>query len=379
MTYWLEDPYGRPGIIPRIVNTVGGVANLANVINNWGVAKEQSQQETLANKLGMAQKISEMTGQPVPAEGLAPVMEKGGVPWPKVTEESRGQNIAGLLQGGAADMTTEGGKTVTSPVKQQTIMDQAPRVGQYVPIGEGKVPVYSTVGGVLKEIGKLPRNAKIIETDKNFTTIMNDDGTMTKVPGRAIQGKPSTTTFYDPHKNETVTVKGQNVKAMPRDPFAIMDYKEGQIRSRPTTEIDDETGLPMGQQTGKVHYKKGGVAGGNIKVMTESEAKAAGEVPKGTKIIKETDPEYSAARHEATTRVNANLSTSMLPEDQKSQKINELTSQIIQDRAGTKAERKGTAGGGASPPVDKLKEGHATTFSNGQKWTLQNGKPMRIQ
>lgn len=38
-------------------------------------------------------------------------------------------------------------------------------------------------------------------------------------------------------------------------------------------------------------------------------------------------------------------------------------------------------GGGpaASPPISALKEGHQTTFANGQVWTLTNGKPVRVK
>lgn len=31
------------------------------------------------------------------------------------------------------------------------------------------------------------------------------------------------------------------------------------------------------------------------------------------------------------------------------------------------------------PPIDKLKEGQVTTFSNGQKWTMQGGKPVQVK
>jgi hypothetical protein len=30
------------------------------------------------------------------------------------------------------------------------------------------------------------------------------------------------------------------------------------------------------------------------------------------------------------------------------------------------------------PPTGTLKEGHVTTFANGQKWTLQGGKPVQV-
>ncbi len=36
-------------------------------------------------------------------------------------------------------------------------------------------------------------------------------------------------------------------------------------------------------------------------------------------------------------------------------------------------------GGGGSPPVDRLKEGQVTTFANGQKWTLKNGQPAKVE
>lgn len=39
----------------------------------------------------------------------------------------------------------------------------------------------------------------------------------------------------------------------------------------------------------------------------------------------------------------------------------------------------GQQGGGDAPPASALKEGHVTTFGNGQKWMLQGGKPMRVQ
>jgi hypothetical protein len=45
--------------------------------------------------------------------------------------------------------------------------------------------------------------------------------------------------------------------------------------------------------------------------------------------------------------------------------------------SGTTASAPAVAGG--SPPIDKLKEGHVTTFGNGQKWTLKNGQPAQVQ
>ncbi len=38
----------------------------------------------------------------------------------------------------------------------------------------------------------------------------------------------------------------------------------------------------------------------------------------------------------------------------------------------------GKGAAGETPPIESLKEGHVTTFSNGQKWTLKNGKPFKI-
>jgi hypothetical protein len=32
-----------------------------------------------------------------------------------------------------------------------------------------------------------------------------------------------------------------------------------------------------------------------------------------------------------------------------------------------------------TPPVSALKEGQTTTFANGQKWTLQGGKPVQVK
>jgi hypothetical protein len=39
----------------------------------------------------------------------------------------------------------------------------------------------------------------------------------------------------------------------------------------------------------------------------------------------------------------------------------------------------GNAAVASSPPVSALKEGHVTTFKNGQRWTLQNGRPVQVQ
>jgi len=38
----------------------------------------------------------------------------------------------------------------------------------------------------------------------------------------------------------------------------------------------------------------------------------------------------------------------------------------------------GGRGNEGTPPPETLKEGHVTTFDNGQKWTLQGGKPVRV-
>ena len=32
----------------------------------------------------------------------------------------------------------------------------------------------------------------------------------------------------------------------------------------------------------------------------------------------------------------------------------------------------------AAPPASALKEGHITTFKNGQQWILKNGKPEKV-
>jgi len=39
----------------------------------------------------------------------------------------------------------------------------------------------------------------------------------------------------------------------------------------------------------------------------------------------------------------------------------------------------GAAPAAKSPPIDKLTEGHITTFANGQKWKLENGKAVQVQ
>jgi hypothetical protein len=31
------------------------------------------------------------------------------------------------------------------------------------------------------------------------------------------------------------------------------------------------------------------------------------------------------------------------------------------------------------PPISKLREGQVTEFSNGQRWKLQNGKPVKVE
>jgi hypothetical protein len=32
-----------------------------------------------------------------------------------------------------------------------------------------------------------------------------------------------------------------------------------------------------------------------------------------------------------------------------------------------------------APPINMLKEGHITTFDNGQQWLLKNGKPQKVK
>jgi hypothetical protein len=39
----------------------------------------------------------------------------------------------------------------------------------------------------------------------------------------------------------------------------------------------------------------------------------------------------------------------------------------------------GQQGGGDAPPASALKDGHITNFANGQSWTLQGGKPVRVK
>lgn len=41
--------------------------------------------------------------------------------------------------------------------------------------------------------------------------------------------------------------------------------------------------------------------------------------------------------------------------------------------------QQGAQGGGDAPPASALKDGHITNFANGQAWTLQGGKPVRVK
>lgn len=136
--------------------------------------------------------------------------------------------------------------------------------------------------------------------------------------------------------------------------------------------IDPETGLPMGP--GK--FVRPPASQNPVEVLTEDEAKARGTVPKGARIVKNTDPEYTAARHEAATAVNANPRYMNLPDDKRLAKIDDLTNQIIKDRSSAKAGRRAPSmARGAQPPTGAPAGAVDTGKTSGGKrvYELPNG------
>lgn len=161
-------------------------------------------------------------------------------------------------------------------------------------------------------------------------------------------------------------------------------------------EIDDETGLPRvptETYTGKVKFRpnKKTDAQTPVPVMTEDEARAAGTVPKGTRIIKKNDPDYAPSWAQAVQLVNSDLNLANGTEEQKIAAATRLAKQLYAERisgrpaAGGKAPA-GTAQitQGSAPPPAMLKEGFKRAVTNPttgtvEYWTLKNGQAVRVK
>ncbi len=359
-------PY-QPGIIDRvaqIADTLGGIVNLGmGLVNRY---KQQKQQSAL-QPIKVAREL--YPDQPVPIDQAAGKRLESAFPGlklPRTTTESNAMTMGGIWQGMAQSGTPKdaAGRMLTSPQDPKQILREQiqakalasmPEEGEYLPLpgarpktleeavvrslkpGEDPRAIYQTIKGKQNRLYRGPNNA-----------LYNIAGQ------QVVTGEEPTTTFLGPQG--PYTVKGKNVKA---DPYALAATKEGYVRGRPTTIIDDETQLPTGTVTGKVHFQKGKKSG-EVQMLTETQAtdmaKAGKTVPKGTKIIKDT--EYNAARNEAVKRATTDLTTMGNSQAQEEQ-INKLTKQILQERAKGKSARSGS-GTGTIPQTRPAPGGNAT-------------------
>ncbi len=256
---------GSPGIFGNILKGLDAIINVTQAYQGYQAKKqhlEAGEREAALAPLKLQQFIS--PGEPVtPTPEVAERAGKAfGTPWPKVTEEGRVKTMGEYWQSIAKQGTVdERGRAITSPTEpeQQARIAGATRTlatmgqaGGYKPIMPQTQPVYSTAGGVLSRLGELPSHAKIVESDKNFTTLIDETGkVLGRVSGKAMQ----------PKKYETPVEKLEREKKK-------LDYQQGlkkDLEDYKSTEPDPEgTGLRVPKDKNKLV----GLAG-NIEVIAK--------------------------------------------------------------------------------------------------------------
>jgi hypothetical protein len=350
-------PYSTPareGMFTKILQGVNVAMKLGDFYQNWQ-AKSQAQKtgalQGLASQIGLAKAINP-EGTITPTQEMIEQGKKGGFDWPTVTEEGKTGMAAKLLP---APVASTPGNMVTSPtdpaqiardVVQQQGMANLPAVGSPMPIAPTRP---STLEAAM--IKNLPPGT-------DYTSLW-----------KAAHAKNATQYgVYDP-ATKTMQSTG-NVRPTvlhPKETFEEWTAKQGikdanaKDRIRYANEVADTsprnqnyqvgpTGIPEPMGVGKfrnIPTDKGAVQ--DQAVITPEQALQQGSIKKGTRIVTPEDP------------IKKNIRGAM------------------EGTAPPKPAGKEIIDSGGGPPPTALKEGHVTTFKNGQQWQLVNGIATKVK
>ena len=346
----------RSGIFEKMITGANTVLGIANFVKSWqgqNALQENRQLEGIASRVGLGQKIAEMTGQPVSMEGMAPVLEKAKVPWPKVTPEAQAGLQDTAIRG--AGGPTEGFERIGQE-KGRGIAEQ---VAAGAPVG-GLVPITPQAtkvgilgrGGTFKTVTAPPGTKKIMTEPAPATSYgLYDEATKQLIPTGSTR--------------PTVIKKQKTAEDMEAEAAA---KARGRASGTPEVqELDPETGLPVRSFKRKPFFSKKDTS--QVPILTEDQAEKialeGGKVPKGAKILKKGDTEYkiyNQSRNEATRRILGDTKLGMKAGPEQEKAINEMADTIYRTRSSQRGGKKGASGegqqyqlpkGGQMVPVDK--------------------------
>ena len=145
----------RQGTLSKIVDGVNAISGIAGVVMKFAQLPDEIKSrklKSIAENVALGQKISEVTGQPVPADKIGSMAKSAGYSWPQNTEATQNQaqeSLAQRLMTPVADQpisyipgpvpTTRGGQfntmaELTGRQKQGEELAAAMPIGGYAPI-----------------------------------------------------------------------------------------------------------------------------------------------------------------------------------------------------------------------------------------------------
>ena len=369
----------RPGIFDRIMQGLGAATGIANTVMGMVDLPEERRTKKLKGLMEQVGAAKAVAGdQPVNMDILGPKFEAAGVPVPKVTPESQAGMALQIPPTAGEAGPVEGSRMtrLDSPelAQRQGMADALPKVGGFMPMQptrpktlEEEIIRQGYQGGGMA--GGKPMQ-ELINLNTAIKHPINPETARHNQRMEGFAEKRANAVQTPQEKFDDWLTKHNITSATQKD---LARYHDELANNAPRNQnIDDETGISMGP--GKFRKPKGS---DTVPIITEAQANElaakGGKITKGTKIIKENDPEYQKARSEAIQFESRDLASSGRTPEQKMARVEELTQQALQSRGAGQAQRKG--GGGQAQPANtfaNLKEGQETTIG-GVRYKKING------
>jgi hypothetical protein len=387
MGVWFGDPGysvgpfqqpARLGIIDRLlqgVNVAMKIGDFYQGMQTHSQAKETGQLKNATATIDLQRSLN--PDQPVSLEGgLGEKIEKAtGTTLPRVTPEIQSGMAARLMPTPA----TAAPGAVTAPTDPEQIARQTaqnkgiadlPAVGGYAPIQPQRPKTLeemiirqatSSGGGM---VGKSTQD--LINLNTSLKHPVNPE---TVRHNQAVEGLTK--------EQRDIAREGLKLRETPEQKLTrsltVAREKENLATNSPRNQnIDEETGISMGP--GK--YRKS-TSDNTVPIITEAQAKDMADkgqkITKGTKIIKESDPDYKAARAEAVQFESRDLASGGRTPEQKMARIEDLTAQALQSRTTGQAQRRGGAQPAGQNTMASIKEGETKTIG-GVQYKRVNGQ-----
>lgn len=360
----------RPGVINTVFGMINALTGLADTGTRMYQGYQQRGREKALAPITMAQALYPGQSYQPTEEQAAGIKKYTGYDMPRVTPEYQAGRYAETMPAPAPGTGPQAGLTSPQDPEQQQRMALQGQVGATMP-----------AVGTVQLIG--PAAPRTLEE-----ALLRGRLTPQQIAAYRQLHPRTQYGIYKPDTNEMIST-GDTRFSVAR-PYESPEAKEGLqekrdkakedlIRSRPTTEIDEDTGLPTATVTGKVHFRKSDQDKGVTFITPEEAANAAKTgktLPKGTKVIKENDPDLSEARKYADTMVKRDTEYPSLKPQEQIQRRLDYTKQAL---TAIKAQKQGGKEGQIPNAAKQIPVNHRQSLSDGSVWENRNGQITRVQ